>query len=277
MAATTGKQYSVGMRHARVYPLDAIGRIVAPGTTVYEGLQVTATKAFDMTVPDARRIVHVGDDHIKAQDVLPRIEASSATLRVARNDHDVYAVLTGTKAFVAGEAAGIGYGTDKQGSEPDVAFLLYQQSLDAVAKTRRYRSNILPVSRAIVNPASMNENAVEYQFSLLPQIVTKHLWGIAFTTNVEGFTEAELVEFMTEDIPHVVAFKGDGTALEFSFHASRPAVSTSKIHQVTTTTAAGVTTDVTSTITKAVDKITFAGGQAPAATDIVTVFYEYAD
>jgi len=274
MAATTGVQYGVGLRHARLYALDANGVPAATAATYYEGLEIAAPKAWEMTIPDARRISHVGSDRLMAQDFLPRIEPSSATLRMARADYSIVAAISGVTAYAVGEAAGVGYGTSKQGFEPNIGLLLYQQSLD-VNKLRNYRAYVMPVCRAILNPGSMNENPNEFSVQALPQIVSKHLWGIAYASGVEGFTEAELEEYQAVDIPHVVSFKGDGATTNFLFHTSRQAVSTSKIHVITTMTALGVCTDVTGTATKATTGVTIS--PAPASGVIVTVFYEYAD
>jgi hypothetical protein len=274
MAATSGKMYPVGLRHARVYLLDANGVPDATSTTVYEGFEMTGAKAYELTIPDARRIVHVGDDRVLAQDVLPRQEVSSGTLRVARMDYDVYEALTSTHDATIGEAKVIGYGTSKQGNEPSIAALLYQQAKDAVTGVRRWRAYILPSSQAIINPASLNENAPDFAISLLPSAVQKHVWGVAFTEGVEGFTSAEMLESMTEGIPHIVSWKADGAATDFLFHASRPATATAKIHVITTVAADGTVTDVTSTATKAVDKITIAG-PLTSGTKVVA-FYEYA-
>jgi len=275
MTATSGKQYAVGMRHARVYELNTYGVPEATEvSTPYEGYQVTAAKAFDLTIPDVRRITHTGDDRIQAQDVLPRLEATTGVLRAGRNDHDVYAILTGTKAFTSGEAAGIGYGTSQQGSEPSVGVLMYQQSKDAVSKVRRWRSYILPSTEAIINPASMNENAPEFEFNLIPDIATQHLWGIAFTAGTEGFTTAEIVEYMSEGIPHVAAWLGNAVATNFGFDSARLATSSDKVNKVTTCATDGTVTDVTGTVTKSVNGVVFA--VAPADGVIVSCFYEYA-
>lgn len=275
MAATSGKQYAVGMRHARVYALNSFGVPAATqASTPYEGAQVTAAKAFELTIPDVRRITHVGDDIIQAQDILPRQEPTTGVLRVGRNDHDVYAVVSNTNAFVIGEAAGIGYGTSKQGSEPSIGVLMYQQSKDATLKLRRWRSYIMPSTQAVINPASMNENPPEFEFSLIPDIATKHLWGKAFAAGTEGFTTSEIVEFMTEGISHVLAWQGNGAATNFGFPATKQASSVDKIHAVTTCATDGTVTDVTGTVTKAVSGVIFA--VAPGSGVIVTAFYEHA-
>lgn len=273
MANTSGKQYSVGLRSGRVYELDARGIIAASSTTVYEGIQLPSVKALELTIPDIRRIAHVGDDRINAQDTLPRIEPSSGVLRVGRNDHDIYALITGTKAFVTGEASGIGYATDKQGTEIDLAMLTFQQSLDAVAKTRRYRSYMFPVIRAVPVPGGMDENPAEYTFNLVPQVATKTMWGLPYDESDRGFLESEFEEYMTESYPHVVAWKGDNNVTKFTFHADRPAVSTDKIHGVWIVDALGTYSVVDATVSLAVDGVTPTA--KPDTGDIVLCFYEY--
>lgn len=267
MAATSGKQFAVGMRYINVYALNADGFPAATSTTVYDGVKAEGAKAFELSIPDVRRIAHTGDDRILAQDILPRTEVSSGSITVGRHDYDVHEVLTGTKSATIGEAKIIGYGTSKQGSEPDVAILMYQQSLDATSKTRRYRSYILPATRAIVTPASLNENAPTFTYSLIPQIAEQYPWGISFTDAVEGYTSAEITEAMTEGEPHICAWKADGTATEFLFSTDMQATATGKIHVVTDNG-----TDVTSSITKAESKITFS--VPPTADHIIVCFYE---
>lgn len=273
MSAPLGKNYPVGLRHVRVYELNSNGVPNASGTAVYEGYQITGAKAYELSIPDARRIAHIGDDRVLAQDILPRQEVSTGTLRAGRNDYDVYAVLTDTKQATIGESSIIGYGTDKQGDEPALAMLCYQQAKEAGTGTRTYRAYMLPSTKAIINPASMNEKETEYTFSLLPSAANHHIWGIQFTTAKEGFTEAEIVESSTFDFPHVAAWKSDGTAVSYLFHADRPAASSSKIHAVATITSGGVVADVTSTVTLAAGSITF--GVAPAADTVICAFYEY--
>lgn len=269
MAATSGKQFAVGMRYAQIIPLDSDALPAATSTTAYTGFQAAAAKAFELSIPDVRRIAHVGDDNVLMQDILPRIEVSGGTLRVGRHDHDVHAALSNTKAATIGEASIVGYGTSQQGNEISVALLLYQQSKDATTALRRFRGYILPSVTCIVNPASMSENAPEFEYQLVPARSTKYPWGVSFAAGVEGFTSAEILEVMTETPPVICAWKADGTAVEFSFPASMQAAATGKIHVVTNDGAA-----VTSGLTKATDKLTFA--VAPTNGNIIVAFYEKA-
>jgi hypothetical protein len=275
MSAPNGSTFPVGMKFVRVYALTSDGIPAASSTTVYEGLQIVGAKAYDLTIPDARRIAHTGDDRVLAQDILPRQEVSSGTLRTATNPHDVYAVMTSTTQATIGESSVIGYGTDKQGLEPSLGLLMYQQAKEYGTGLRVYRSYIMPSTQAIINPTGMSSDAPEFQFSLLPTAVDHHLWGVAFDANTEGYTEAEIVEAVTFNIPHVVSWKGDGTVTEFVFNSARQAVSTAKIHAMATVSATGGTvTDVTSTYTKGVGTITSSGTLEDGG--YLVCFYEYA-
>jgi hypothetical protein len=276
MAAPSGKFYPVGLQRVRVYQLNSNGIPTGGVASVggYEGLIFEGSRAFELTIPDVRRIVHVGDNAIKATDMLPRIEAATGTLTVGGQYGDIIALLSGTKSATVGEAKVLGYSTSQQGLDPVVGLLMYQQAKEASTGTRVWRAYHIMSTQAIVAPTSMAQEAQDVKFSLLPSAVTHHLWGATFTANVEGYTSAEIVETVTYNLPHVVAWQGDGSNTEFLFPTDKPAVSTAKIHAVYTTTSTGTITNVTSTATLAVDKITITG--APAATVCITCFYEYA-
>lgn len=272
MAAPSGKQYGSGLRHVRVLALDANGYVGATNETVYEGYQAVGGKAFEYTIPDIRRIAHVGDDQLLAQTFLPRIEPSSGLIRLSRNDYEVYAVLTGTKVRTLGEAKSIAYGTSAQGSEPDVGIMMIQRSLDAVANVSKWRCYMLPSARGTMNPASLNENANEYVFNIVPAIGPRHLFGAPFTLADDGFITAEVTEYQTDNFPLVVGWKSAaGVTVEFNFHVDHPAVATAKIHAVTKN---GVLQTLTTDYTVAVDGITF--NVAPSTGDVIACFYETA-
>ncbi len=269
MAAPSGKQYGSGLRHVRVLELDTNGLVKATAETVYEGYQAVGGKAFEYTIPDIRRIAHVGDDQLLAQTYLPRIEPSSGVIRLSRNDYDVFAVMTGGKVRTTGEAKTIGYGTSIQGNEPDLGVILTQRALDAVANVTKWRSYILPSARGTLNPASLNENANEYVFNIVPAIGHRHLWGDSFTLVDDGFVTAEVIEVQTDYFPLVVGWKATvGSTVEFQFSVSHPAVSTAKIHIITKNGTLVAPADYT----PATDGITF--DAAPSIGDVITCFYE---
>jgi hypothetical protein len=275
MAATSGKQHGVGIRQARLYALDERG-IIDPGAasaTAYEGVQIQTVKALEMTIPDVRRITHVGDDRIAAQDVLPRIEPSSGVLRVGAIDHEVHALLTGTKRRLVNGVSKVGHATDKQGSEVDIALLTFQQSLDRVARTRRYHAYAFAITRLIPVPGTMDENPMETVYNMLPQVSNKAIWGEQYTEADDGYLESEFDDWMTVGYPHIVAWKGDGIITEFNLPADKPASSVDKVAGVWIVDAAGSYGVEDATATIAVDSITPTA--MPAEDDIVICVYEY--
>jgi len=275
MSAPTGNIVAVGTKHMRFYELDSHGVPKATSTNVYEGVQIQGAQSYEIKTPDARRISFKGDDRVIAQDVLPRQEPSTGTLKFSVDNHAAYAILSSTKQATIGEAVAIGYGTDKQGSEPVIAVLGYQQAKDIATGTRQWRGVIVPSTQAIINAPSMTDAEMQYEVSLLPSAASHHLWGVAFADATEGFGAAEVIEVITENIPHVVSWRADGTATKFLFHADRPAVSTSKIHAVCIIDAVtGAVTVNTGSGVKAVDGVT--PTIKPDAGDMVVVFYEYA-
>ncbi len=273
MASPSGNLYPVGLQHVRIYELSEFGYPKPASTAVYEGVEIVGPKTYDITAAKSRDIVHQGNNRRLSQDKLPSIDVSAATLKTSRLDFEVNALLANIKTATVGEALFSAFATDRQGTEPTVAMLLYQQAKTAEAGVRCYSAYHLPSVAAIIDPASMNENASEFSFNLVPSAASHYIHGPAFTLASEGFTEAEMLWSVTFGLPHIVAWLGNGTAVEFNFHADRPAPSTAKIHSVCTVTGAGVVTDVTSTITKAVDGITFSS--APDSGVSVICFYEY--
>jgi len=269
MTSVSGKQLGVGMRFAAIFKLNASDYLAATSTTAYEGLQIVGAKAFTVNVPDPRQIAHTGDDRVLQRDVLPSFEGVTAELRTARRDYDVHALLTGTNVKTLGELDAIGLGTDQQGNEPQVGMLLYQQAVDAVSGKRRWKSYVIPKAVVIPKAAEMNENPQEHVYSVTPFVVGQHLWGAPFSSGSagEGYSQAQVIEMMTEYEPVIVGFKSSGSAATYNFPTAKPAASVDKIHAF----AGGV--ELTSEISKAVTGITTLGG-TPTDGEIISVVYE---
>lgn len=231
MTAVSGQQLSVGLRYATVFPLDANGypNTGTTGATAYEGLEFGGPRAFELSVPDVRRISHVGNDRVLALDFLPPTESMSGALRIARHEQSINATLMGVTEFTVAEKKNVAWATDVQGYEPDVALFLFQQSLDASTKLRRWRFIIIPKARIIPSLSGMNENASEVLYAIAPSPSTKHIWGTSLTVGTEGVTEVTVIEGMSEDRPKIVAWKGDNIVTKFLFPTSKPASSATKI------------------------------------------------
>ncbi len=246
---TSGKQFSVGLKRAIIYQLDSSGYPASVGTSPYEGLEVIGPKAFTLTVPEARKISHVGNDRVLAIDYLPPVEGVSGELRVGSNDMVAKALVANVFTFAVGDATLMPWGTDQQGFEVDVALLLFQQSLDAQTKSRRWKFYVVPKARVLPAPASMDENPAEDRYTVAPNPTSVHLWGTALSALEEGATEMAFAEGMAERRPNIVAFKADGLEDTFLLPVGKPAIDplsivvwvdgvlqTTEIDSVTTTT-----------------------------------------
>jgi hypothetical protein len=265
---TTGNQLAVGLRYGVAFALNAAGRPAATGATAYTGVEFAGAKAFTLNVPEPRRIAHVGDDRVLAVDYLPPTEPVTGEIRTARGSLELDALLSGAKVGALGEASYLARASDRQGSEPQVGLLLYQQSLEAASRLRRWRVIVIPATRCIPMPAGMEEAAAEFRYSLAPSPSQTHLWGAPLSLATDGATEAAYLELMTEGKPKLVAFKADGTAVLFSFPTGAPALDVEKIVVWKNGTI------VSTGVTKAVTGLTFAA--APTSGDEIVAFYETA-
>jgi len=267
MTATSGKQLPIGLRYAAVFALDSNGYPAAESAaTPYEGLSWSGPKAFTLAAPQARKISHVGADRVLATDFLPPLEGMSGELRVADHRFDIHALLTNTNELTVGEAKEIAHGTSKQGNEPTVMLMLYQQAVDLVSGLRRWRTFIIPRALIYTSPAGMTENNEDVVYQVAPMVTTKRGWGAALAADTDGYISAQAFEYMTEGRPNLITFQGDASATEFSFPSGLNALNTSKV----TVFKNGV--EVTAGITVAVDSVTFS--VAPADGDMIVIFYE---
>jgi hypothetical protein len=275
MTAVTGYMLPLGTRHFRVYELTAAGLPNATSTTVYEGVHVEGARAYAVTDPGPRRVSQYGDDHVLDVDSLPPTEGFTAEVRTALADYAADAIFTGIATGAVGEALERPLGTDKEGEEAQVGLLLYQQALDASTGAnkgeRRWSSVIFPKALVRRKPRSMGETAEESVYDVTPQVVRQRLWGDTLESATDGYAQAQLFEYMTEEHPHVAAWKQDAGAAttEFLFHTERPA---SAVAKVDTVTVAGVTNTPTTTLTTALQ---WDATDKPAANAIVVAFYEY--
>lgn len=217
MSAVSGKLLPVGTRYANVWALNGSGRPLADSPSVsYVGHQAEGAKSLAIQVPEPRKITHSGDDRALAIDFLPALEAGTAELHVAKTDLVLQALLAGTAVSTIGESKGILHATNKQGFEPVVGLMIYQQALDASADAsinglRRWRAIWMPKVKAILQPHGSDDNAADLVYKIAPLIVKAHLWGTAFTEATDGATEAQFSERMYEGVPFLDSFLGAET------------------------------------------------------------------
>lgn len=266
MTSRTGKFLPVGMRFACVFELDDNGRPKATTTAAYTGLRWSGPLAFDLTFPQARIIPHRGADRVLRTAVLPSLETASGTLRVSDYRFDIQEVLTGVPEGSVGEAAEFAHLTSQQGYEPTVGLMFYQQSQDLDTGLLTWHAYIIPKARCIMQGGSMNENAGEITFQIVPTPATQRLWGKTLVKATDGFVDAGIFEYDTEGYPAVVGFLADGTEDEFAFPAGEEALSVDKIAVFVDSV------ETTVGVTPAVDGITFSSPPADGA--MITVWYE---
>jgi hypothetical protein len=265
MSATSGKMFSVGSRFACIYALNANGSPAATDPSAYGGIQLVGSKAFTLTIPDPRKITHVGDDRPLQIDFLPPTEAITGELTVAQENQTAYALLSGTNQVTLGESTAVGIGTSKQGFEPQVGLLLYQQALND-AGVRNWRYALIPRALLYAHPAGFSDAAAEHKFSISPAIVTAHLWETAFGLTTEGFVSAQGIIGQATFKPALVAWLSTTSGTQFSFPSDRLLADTNKISLYVNGVAQ------TSGFTAATSQITFS--TAPGSNKRIVAFYE---
>lgn len=276
MTIQSGKHYAVGLRYATAFKLGSNGLpdwACVNAETAHEGYEFFGPQAWEVTIPEMRKIVHAGNDRVVATDFLPTLESGAGILTVAAQDQVVNAMLTHVNSFdvptLGGDIYMIPWLTEQQGSEPNIGLFLFQQSLDKDTKLRTYRFHCIPKARVSPATGGMSESPSVTRYSAIFNPSTKHLWGTAMTLAEEGCTEAALIEGMSEYRPKLVAWKADGSETAFLFPTDKPAVSTAKIAGVWVNGVYAMGAGLALTVTT----LTFT--PAPAINAIIVALYEY--
>jgi len=224
--ASSGNQLPVGLRYVTAYSLLASGlpQAGAVPATAYQGVEFEGPKAFSLNVPEARKITHVGEDRPLAIDYLPPTDAMDGELQVSPSEFNVVALLGATVMATAAEKTFVPMATSKQGFEPQIGLLMYQQSLDVTLGTRTWRSFIIPSARCVYMPAGMGQDAQDTRYKVAPAVVTKHIWGTSLATGTEGATSMQIAEIHTTARPNIVAWlsAGGGGTTTFTFPTAKP-------------------------------------------------------
>lgn len=265
MTATEGKTLSAGLQRVVIFELDANGYPDATGSTAYEGFELIGPKAFTLTIPEQNKVTHYGRDRVLGTQYFPAREGVTARLTVDGDEIDVQAALSGVLDYDIADAHMMSGATDQQGNEPDVGVLLVQAALDASTRLGHRKFYIVPASKAIYTPASMDENAAEVAYALTVNPSTKHLWGTALDALTEGASEAGYDQGDTRYRPNIVAFKGNGSTTVFLLPTDKPAVGTSSMK--------AWKDGVLQSPTLATTQITLS--PAPASGTKIVLFYEY--
>jgi hypothetical protein len=268
MSAPTEKTLNYGLRYANVFELNSNGTPKATGVTAYEGLQFKGSTAFELTVPDARKLTGLGEDGITQVVFLPPNEGADGKLNVEAADPALAALLDGTKVSSVGEMSLVGIGTDKQGFEPQVGLQLHQAARGLVTGKQYWHTFFIPSSQVVRKSPGMTTDKGVTVYQIAPNRVSQHLWGTAFSNAIEGFLSGQVIEAWSNYPIRIAAFVADGTAVDFSFPADWPAVQTTgiKVYKNRVLVSTG--------ITLAVGKVTFA--TAPTSLDEIITIREVA-
>jgi hypothetical protein len=266
MTAPTEKTLNYGLRYACVLELNASGTPKAASVTPYEGYQFKGSTAFEVNVPDARKLTGLGEDGITTVVFLPPTEGVDARLNVEASDPVIAALLDGTKVASIGEFSIVGLGTDKQGFEPQVALMLFQAARGLVTGKTYWHTFIIPSAQVVRKTGGMTADKSITVYQVAPNRVSKHLWGEAFANATEGYLSAQIVEAWSNYPLRLSSFVADGTAVDFSFPADWPAIQTTgiKVWKNGVIVSAGITLSTT--------KVTFA--VAPTLADRIDVIRE---
>jgi hypothetical protein len=251
MTAPTERTLNTGLRYACTFELNASGTPKASSTTAYEGLQFQGSTAFELNVPDARKLTGLGEDGITQVVYLPPTDGVDGKLNTEGADPSLSVLLDGTKIATVGEISLVGMGTDKQGFEPQVGLMLYQLATGLITGKQYWHTYFLPSAKVIRKPGSMTTEKASTSYQIAPNRVNAHLWGADFSTAVEGYLSAQVVEAWSNYPLRLASFLADGTAVDFIFPVNTPAVATAGIVIFVdgTLTTAG--------ITKTITKVTF--------------------
>jgi hypothetical protein len=271
MTAPNEPTMNFGLRFARVYELNASGTPAADNTTAYEGLQIKGSTAFDLTVPEPRKITGNGEDGVTQVAYLPPLEGTSGTLNQEATDPNVAAFLDSTKVRTLGDATLMGGATNKQGFEPQVALILSQAARGLDTGSQYWHSYILPSAQVVKMPGGMAGDKSVTRYAIAPNVCSNHLWGEAFTEADDGYTESQFTELWTNSRPVVTSFLADGTEDEFVFPATLPSAASYATSTVVYVNGVKRTANVTITATK----ITFTVS-IPTANSRIDIFRELA-
>lgn len=261
-----------GTREGRIYKLDAYGIPLPTSTTAYIGTKIKGLSGFTSTQTNVRRIQHYDGDRISLTQIFPTQDVPAGTVTVDGADLALLAILGNTKETTHDSIKVLPLMSDQQGSEPSVGLIITQAGKDD-AGADGYHMQVINSSQAVPQPGSFGNNNYETTFQLSPSATTHHLWGLDYTTADDGCESAAMDEAFAAKKAIVTSWLANGTEDEFTFDASYQAADTSyKVYQ----NDAGTVTELTTGVTKATDKVTFATGSIPTNGVTILVFHRVA-
>lgn len=278
MAAPNVIRSPAGLRWIQLLEIAADGYPAATSTTVYEGVQLQGAKTLGLEDPAPREIVHRGDDRPYATQTLPPSDPVSGSITTSKINDTVDALMTNKISLLQGEAYLMGFGTDRRGEEVDVILLAFRQARttdigSASLGDPVWDGIVLNKTRVIPNQPGMGEADEDTTYTVVPTFTSKYPWGLDFVEATDGYERAQGFRIVTQYKPWFCAWQGDNSTTEFTFHASRPAQATTKIHGVWVDGA--VQTGGGVDFTEATTGITFEAASTPGTDANIFCFYEF--
>lgn len=226
-----------GFQKAVIYALNTKGRPAAQtGGLVYAGVEVYATKLYNLTIPPARRVPHIGNDRLLATQIFPSQEPVTGELSVGAEDLELIEVVTGLTIKTIAGANMLPHMTDQQGNEPVVGMLMWQAAVAKATKAQGIHFHIVPNTQAVPRLPGAGENPIDLVYDLAPNPTEYHLWGEALAPLADiydplsgvsdtGAFESGLWSGFIDYPMRIASFIAAGAQVEFLFPASRPAIS----------------------------------------------------
>lgn len=258
-----------GFHRGVAYKLNTYGRpdpsVADPYIGPYTGIEIYAAKTFGLTVPGTRKVPHIGNDRLLKVQQFPTQEPITGEIGVGAEDLDLVALLGGSTIVTAAELRMLPHGSDLQGSEPNIGFIMIQDAL-AQSGPQRYRFLIIPSTKAVPRASGAGNDPIDYIYDLAPDTVNQHLWGEPLSilsdpsdpfsgVSESGADEAAFWDGYSEYEPRICSWLAQAAQVAFTFPEDKQAADTDKI---AVWTANGTTvTEITTGITKAVTGVTF--------------------
>jgi len=266
----------IGLRHVRIALRDDDGTILVPAGTsaedAYAGLRAEGANALTVALADAVKQPVTGDDRVYYTWILPPTETPSGELRVSKASGPLIALVTGTKQWGTLNRKKMGFGTDKQGEEPNLIIWGCRQVIEAdetlaAFGQKRWETYVFLNALAQFKPSAMEYQTVsENTYTIVANDSTVDELGRAFTSVLNGFTKSAFVRVVTDGKFMLDAFVGD---------AAEDAFVLSKVPNETGVFELTVDGVLNYAWTRVGSIITFSA--PPAALAKIVVEYEYTD
>jgi hypothetical protein len=272
-----------GLQNAAVYLLNSKGRPKGTGLVAYTGISMYATKSYNPTLPQPRKVPHPGNDRLLKTQIFPGQEAASAELAVGAEDLDLIAALTGTTIKEIAGLKMLPHLTDLQGKEKQVGLILWQDALSRRTSTPGYHYHMISSSRMVPILPGAGNDPIDMRFDITINPSENYLWGAPLSPLSDiydlfsgvpetGASEAGIFSGFGDYIPRIAAFVSGSNTTVFDLPANMPAVSTDNMVVFT----AAPTDDEATLVdpadyTPTVNGITFDAGQA-SGTEVIILF-----